>query len=351
MTKIKKRPELMQGTYDLLAGDNYTARIPQPPNYTFVIDISKASSSNFVPYYAFSAIKEFLTQQVENEDTAMTFSIVLYDRFLHYVKFAPESQTPMIITVDPETLEPTFNLQLSDFTTYLADIDVEVLSNKLDILIEDLQDSSTELTPEWPKLKSILYKIGVQVRKTGGMISWIHGSGGAFVPKLSNKDATKRGFYNCNDSDMHKISGEMHRSFAWLDAFVFGLGSNKNVSSLGEMIRLNGGDFNLYRDATEGQLVRFYNDILHALGKAKTWETVFRVRVSKGWNKHPYGNYFASNFSDLLKMQTADENYSVYFKLLPNAKKTVNQQANYFFIQVDISSFIDFFIYLEYYIK
>lgn len=329
----------MQGTYDLLAGSNYTARIPQTPNYTFLIDISKSSASNYVPYYAFSAIKEFLTQQIEAQETDITFSVILYDRFVHYVKFSEESQMPVVITVDVETLEPTYRMNLSDFTLYLGDLDTELLFKKLDILIEDIQASSHELTSEWPKLKNILYKIAIQVRKTGGMVTWIHGSEGAFTPKLSNKDPTKRGFYNCNDSDMHKISGELHRSFAWVEAYVFGLGANKNVSSLGEMIRLSGGDFHLYKDASEATLVKFYNDVLHGLGKAKTWETVFRLRLSKGWLKHPYGNYFASNFSDLMKMQSSDENYSVYFNFMPNSKVVVKRRSNYFFVQVRDSEF------------
>jgi hypothetical protein len=281
----------------------------------------------------------------EAEDPEISFSLVLYDEFLHIVRFttdtdiedAPDSSTsPSLITLDPSTLEPTYNLYLNDFTFYLSDFSKSSLQSQFDMLLEDLPASSLSNTIDWSGLKKFINHISISTRSRGGKVVWVHGSEGMYVPKLTNKDPTKRGFYNSNDSDIHKIIAEFHRSMGYVDLFVFGRGHNKNLSSLGEFIRLAGGELFLYNQAQESDLVNFYNDLVHTCAKSQTWETVFRVRCSSGWNKHAFGNFFTSNFSDLLKVEGVDENYSLYYRFLPDKKRPPKRTSNFFFIQTSL---------------
>lgn len=329
------RPELSQGTYELLAGDNYCARIPKSPSFTFVVDISRSSAEAHVAYYALSALKDFLLSR-SADDFELSFSLILYDQFLHLVRLVPGGQTPSIVTLDTGSLEPGYTLQIKDFHFYSSDFAGADLAAQLDALIEDLPVTCTAPTADWASLKKMMNHVSVCVRPHGGKIAWVHGSAGMYVPKLSNKDPTKRGFFNCNDSDIHKISAELHRSMGCVDLFVFQRGSNKNVSSLGEVVRLAGGDFFLYADATETSLVNFYNDLVHSCSKSQTWETVFRLRNSAGWAKHAFGNFFTSNFSDLLKIESIDENYSLFFRFSPDKKKPASSFSNYFFVQTSL---------------
>lgn len=259
---------------------------------------------------------------------------MFYDRNLHFVSFKENSETPGLITIDPTTLEPTYQLNLKDFTFYLSEIDLEKLTAQLDILIEDIQQSFQGNTPDWDTLKRILHFTAKQMRSTGGKLSWIHGSTGSYIPKGSKKDSAKRFMYNCNDSDFQKISADLHRSFAWVDTYLFNHSKNKNLSTIGELIRLSGGDMFLYPNGDESSMVNFYNDLMHNCSKSMTWETVFRLRTSEGWTKHAYGNFFTSNFSDLLKMQGIDENYTIYYKFSPNPKQEPKIHSDLFFVQV-----------------
>ena len=319
-----------------MAGDNYCARIPKSPNFTFLIDISRSSSENHVAYYALSAVKDFLLSR-SNEDPEISFSLILYDQHLHLVKFDTKSQDPCpsLLTLNPTTLEPTYNFSLNDFTNFLSDFDNDKLTQQFDILIEDLPQTCISNTADWTMLKSIINHVSLSIRNYGGKICLVHGSESMYVPKLK-KDPTKRGFFNNNDTELHKISGELHRSMGYMDLFLFGRGCNKNVSSLGEMTRLAGGDVFLYKNAEEGDLVNFYNDMVHSCSKSQTWETVFRMRNSSGWQKHGYGNFFISNFSDLLKIEGVDENYSMFYKFSPDPKRPPNQTSNFFFIQTSL---------------
>ena len=318
-----------------MAGDNYCARIPKSPNYIYLVDISKSSADSHVAYYALSAIKDFLLSR-SAEDPEMSFSLVLYDQNLHLVQFSRNSSSPSLITLDPTTLEPTYNLYLKDFIFYLSDFKSASLGTQLDILIEDLPATCTSPTADWFSLKKVINHISLSIRSHGGKVVWVHGSEGMYVPKLSNKDPTKRGFYNNNDSEIHKVSAEFHRSMAYVDLFFFGRKQNKNASVLGELIRLAGGDFFLYSGVEESDLVNFYNDLVHSCSKSQTWETVFRLRNSSGWNKHAFGNFFTSNFSDLLKIEGVDENYCMFYRFSPNKKKPPQQTSNFFFVQTSL---------------
>lgn len=286
-------------------------------------------------YYALSALKDFLLSR-SSDDFDVSFSLILYDQFLHLVRFVPGRDSPSLLTLDPCSLEPTYTPQIKDFNFYLSDFTSANLGAQLDALIEDLPATCTAPTADWATLKKLMGHVSVTVRPHGGKVAWIHGSAGGYVPKLSNKDPTKRGFFNCNDSDIHKISAELHRSMGCMDLFLFQRGANKNVSSLGEIVRLAGGDFFLYADVTEACLVNFYNDLVHACSKSQTWETVFRLRNSAGWAKHAFGNFFTSNFSDLLKIESIDENYSMFYRFSPDKKRPANCTSNYFFVQTSL---------------
>lgn len=50
-------PELYSGSVEFVVNDDYTARPPKEPTYLFLIDVSKSSFEQNIPYYALSAIK------------------------------------------------------------------------------------------------------------------------------------------------------------------------------------------------------------------------------------------------------------------------------------------------------
>ena len=92
----------------------------------------------------------------------------------------------------------------------------------------------------------------------------------------------------------------MTKIMASVDLYCFGYGKMKNLSSLAENIRLSGGNLFYYSSVDENNMNKFFNDIMYSISKEVTWEAVFRVRTSKGWKKSSYGNYYSSQFNDLL---------------------------------------------------
>lgn len=87
-----------------------------------------------------------------------------------------------------------------------------------------------------------------------------------------------------------------------IDLYLFGYGVCKNLASMAENIRLSGGNIFYYQDASETNLYKFFNEIVHSITKLVTWEAVFRIRCSRGWKKTSYGNYYSSSYNDLLRI-------------------------------------------------
>ena len=59
---------------------------------------------------------------------------------------------------------------------------------------------------------------------------------------------------------------------------------------------------------------RFYKDLYRVLTKEQSWESVLRVRVSKGWRtKSIYGNYLVKS-SDLLSIPNMDDSKTLLYR-------------------------------------
>lgn len=97
----QQHPEQLNGTYELVANDDYTARPPKNPTYYFVIDISKSSYTNNVPFYAISALKEAIESQRFNGGA--NIGLALFDTMLHVVEF---SDQPRLFSFVPNIEQP-----------------------------------------------------------------------------------------------------------------------------------------------------------------------------------------------------------------------------------------------------
>ena len=84
------------------------------------------------------------------------------------------------------------------------------------------------------------------LNKQGGKIIVI--TSGTSVGQDQSKDLD---YFKCNDSRFQKIMRYVHRGLLGVDLFVFGGGRCRNLISLGEMIRLSGGDIFYYEQLNQ----------------------------------------------------------------------------------------------------
>lgn len=82
---------------EFVVNEDYTARPPKEPTYFFLIDISKSSFDNNVPYYAIHAIKACLLENRFNGGNNSSFGIAFFDKNLHLLNL--RKKVPKLVTV------------------------------------------------------------------------------------------------------------------------------------------------------------------------------------------------------------------------------------------------------------
>ena len=97
----QQHPEQYNGTYELVANDDYTARPPKDPTYYFLIDISKSSYADNIPFYAVSALKEAVESQRFNGGA--NIGLAFFDTMIHVVEFGDE---PRLFSFLPDIQQP-----------------------------------------------------------------------------------------------------------------------------------------------------------------------------------------------------------------------------------------------------
>jgi hypothetical protein len=91
--------ELGLGSYEFIASQDYTARVPKEPTYFFLIDISPSSWKANIPFYAISALKETIKGLRFNGEGASSFAVAFFDRNVHLLKL--KGKKPAIVTMNP----------------------------------------------------------------------------------------------------------------------------------------------------------------------------------------------------------------------------------------------------------
>lgn len=82
---MEQHPEQYNGTYELVASEDYTARTPKDPTYFFLIDISRSSFDSNIPFYALSAVKDAIENIRFNGGTNANIGIAFFDTSVHFL--------------------------------------------------------------------------------------------------------------------------------------------------------------------------------------------------------------------------------------------------------------------------
>ena len=83
----------------------------------------------------------------------------------------------------------------------------------------------------------------------GGKIVLILGNAMEYMPKTTEGDASKRSHFYATDLSFSRLAAEMHKYLLATDLYLFGHKKNKNLGSLGELVRLSGGELSYYETA------------------------------------------------------------------------------------------------------
>ena len=304
---IQDRVELMNGSFEMLVGEDFANKPPSYPSYLFVVDVSGPSLKSGIAQSAFAAIHSAIKDGLLSNQKQSSFGIVCIDTKLHLIKFNPFQKRPQIITMS------------GNFET------CPIPSNQLLICVEDLNDQATldsilvlheAFNPRNESLKnstsipvkSIILLANIIMKTNGGKVSVIMANEDQdWGASLSiDSSAAPRSLHLPSNNFYSQSGGILSVNQISIDFFVFSNEIYHNLVTLCDVSRSMSSEIFYYSKTNPGEIQRFYNEFWSHLTRQYSWETGLRIRLSEEWNKKVYGN-FHFKVSDLMSLGPVDE--------------------------------------------
>lgn len=298
-------PELLEGTFEIVAPPEYTVRAPQPPTFVFVIDVSMQSSATGMLQTVTQSILASLDSLPGYPRTNIGF--ITFDSSVHYYSLNSSAKSPKLYVlpdIDDMQIPAPYDLlvNLQEHRSM-----VELLLN----LLPQMHQSSTD--PEAATGPAV--EAAVQMAKSiGGKIILFS----SVLPSLGKGSLKNRDNPRLLGTDKEHsllvpsipvyrdIGQSLTTSHLMCDVFLFPQ-EYIDVATVGELSRNSGGQlffypgFNASSDAD-----RLLHDLYRVLSREQAWEAVMRVRASRGVKVHNYFGHFYMRSHDLLAVPNCD---------------------------------------------
>ncbi|XP_029311491.1 protein transport protein Sec24C isoform X3 [Cottoperca gobio] len=319
------RPELSLGSYEFMATVDYCKnnKIPQPPAYIFLIDVSynavKSGMVNIV-CQELKTLLDYLPRENPEMDSVVRVGFVTYNKVMHFYNVKSSLAQPQMLVVS----------DVSDMFVPLLD-GFLVNVNESRLVIDSLLDQIPEMFADTRETETVfgpVIQAGLEALKAAdcsGKLFVFHTSLPiAEAPgKLKNREDKKLvgtdkekslfqpqvGFYNT-------LAKECVAQGCCVDLFLFP-NQYVDVATLGVVPVSTGGSVYKYTYfQAQSDRERFLNDLRRDVQKLVGFDAVMRVRTSTGIRATDFfGSFFMSNTTDVeLAGLDCDKAVTVEFK-------------------------------------
>lgn len=295
------RPELSQACIEYIAPSEYMVRPPQPPSYFFVIDVSAVSARSGMLQSVANAIKRSLDDLPGSPRTQVGF--LTFDESVHYYSLKSGLAAPqMLVVADlvelfvPAPDDLLVNLQESREV-------IDIFLENLPTMFEGSNASSSCLGPALKAAFTVTKHIGGKMSVFQSLLPQL--GDGALAPRENHQimgtvDEVK--LLRPSQNWYKDTAVEFSRSQISVDMYLFPR-SYIDVATLGELPKLTAGTLRTYPGFnydTDGP--RFESELCRSLTQHTAFESVMRIRCTRGMKiTNFYGNFFIRG-SDLLAL-------------------------------------------------
>lgn len=304
-----ERPELSLGSFEYLATTDYckNSKLPQPPAYIFMIDVTYQSVKTGMVHLLCKELKSLLDRLPTEhgmKETAIRVGFVTYDTTLHFYNVNSALAQPQMMVVSD--VHDVFMPLLDGFLVKLSDSRA---------VIESLLDQIPEMFFETRETESMLAPVveaglaALVSADISGKLFVFHSSLPiADAPgKLKNRDDRKllgtekeKTILTPQSQVYSKLGQECVKAGCSVDLFLFP-NSYVDVATVGQVSSLTGGHCYKYKHfqaAVDGE--RFIHDLTKNLERTVGFDAVLRVRTSAGIRPTDFfGNFYMSNTTDV----------------------------------------------------
>lgn len=360
-----ERPELCTGSVEFIAPSDYMIRPPQPPVYLFLIDVSVNSVNSGLLDIICNTIKKLLPKNNNNDgnanegginnnnyvfDSRTLIGIITFDLTIHFYNLNPNlRQTQMMVVPD-----------LSDIFIPLPEdilVNAHESQNSLDMLLDNLpimwRNNKVTDCCAGNAIKAafmVLKKIGGKLLlflstapNIGEMtVSCTRESKPVSKNKYKNiygSSNAKSGNNNVVDAKSREVEmlNPLNNSYAELaqtitqyqiavDLFACPNQQQLDLATIYPLVKNSGGSLYYYPQFNVHHYSeKLKEELLFALTAETAWESVMRIRISKGWKiTNWYGN-FQFRGVDLLALPNCHAGQT--FSIIVNLEENVVQDS------------------------
>ncbi|KAN0059837.1 COPII subunit [Thecaphora frezii] len=310
-----QRPELNHSVVEFVAPREYMVRPPQPPVYTFLIDVSYQAISSGMVATAARTILESL-DRLPNADNRAKICIIGVDTSLHFFSLTAESTEPEMLVVSD--LDDVFLPKPNDLLVNLTECraGIEALLGRLGDMFKDAPVNGSALGAGLQAAYKLISPLGGKIMVLTASLPSI--GPGALKnredPKLlgTSKEST---LLSAASSFYKTFPIDCSRSQVSVDMFLFAP-SYTDVATLSCLPRYTGGQTYFYPAFHAGRsedAVKFSHEFAEVLASPICFEAVLRLRATKGIRANAFhGNFFVRS-TDLLALPAVpmDQNYAI----------------------------------------
>lgn len=357
-----ERPELCTGSVEFIAPSDYMIRPPQPPVYLFLIDVSLNSVNSGILDIICSTIKKMLPKNRDgNAGGDMNASnhvfgprtligIITFDSTIHFYNLnANLKQTQMMVVPD-----------LSDVFIPLTEdilVNVHESQNTLDMLLDNLPVMWRNNKVTDCCAGNALKAAFMVLKKVGGKIILVLSTApniGEMTVSCTreNKTVNKNKYKNlygsssgasgntgAMDAKLREMEmlNPLNNSYAELaqtitqyqisvDLFACPAQQQLDLATIYPLVKNSGGSLYYYPQFNVHQYSeKLKEELLFTLTTETAWESVMRIRISKGWKiTNWYGN-FQFRGVDLLALPNCNSGQA--FSIIVNLEENVVQDS------------------------
>jgi len=295
------RPELSQACIEYIAPSEYMVRPPQPPSYFFVIDVSAVSVRSGMLKSVAEGIARSLDDLPGSPRTQVGF--LTYDDSVQYYSLKSGlSQPQMLVVAD---LKELFVPAPDDLLVNLQDSRevIDLFLENLPTMFEGSTATSSCLGPALKAAFTVTKHIGGKMSVFQSLLPQL-GDGGLAVREnhqiMGTVDEVK--LLRPSQAWYKDTAVEFSRSQISVDMYLFPR-SYIDVATLGELPKLTAGTLRTYPGFnydTDGP--KFESELVRSLTQHTAFESVMRIRCTRGMKiTNFYGNFFIRG-SDLLAL-------------------------------------------------
>lgn len=306
-TDVHERPELRNGSVEIIAPAEYMMRPPQPPVFMFVIDVSANAVASGMLQSCVETILDKLDDLPGGDRTKVGF--ITFDKTVHFYNLKAGLKAPQVMVV-PDIAELFIPIP-DDLLVNLSD-SLEVVTMLLELMPSMYGNTTHTETALGPALRAAFRVMQAVGGKMLLFQSSLPSTGQGVLknrenPRVLGTDK-ETSLFSPIDTFYRQNAIEFSRMQVSVDTFFFS-STYTDVATLGSVSKYSAGQvfyypkFNTVKDGE-----KFSCELSHCLTRETGWEAVMRVRATQGMRlSNFYGNSFMRG-ADLLALPNVDTN-------------------------------------------